>query len=457
MWREVRDKVSDAVNINEVFCNPGAERQILANCIQNKDDILKCENEGLTPKHFAIPINKHIYNTMMYLFTKNLALDAMTIYNLISTTKARESLEEFGGEEYLQLLQYAPTTMNLPVFCNEVIGNYIKRQTYDTCSNIQQQLVTNKAIDPISIINQKASELTLENTKKNVTYKMGDSFEDRVVNMTEVCEVPGLAVGWHEFDRLTGGAQGNDLIVVVAESKTGKSVTLLNWAKNIAINQKLPILWIDSEQTDREEEMRLASIISQVPEAELKTGLYRQDTLYGTADSKIQRVKEASVLMQQSEFFHVFMPDFTLEKVVAKTKEFYLKYGIVAMFFDYIKLTPDLIRQYKDMRPDMALETFTSGLKNLAGELNIPIFTAAQENRGGYGNTEKDAKNIGESLGILKLATKLMFLRNMTDEEIILNPKANQKLLVKYMRHSESNKSIDIFYNRPFITQIAIT
>ena len=60
---------------------------------------------------------------------------------------------------------------------------------------------------------------------------MGDKLGERLQARAEQPEeVPGLPTGWAKFDKATRGGQAGDLIIVNAESKTGKSVTLLNWA-----------------------------------------------------------------------------------------------------------------------------------------------------------------------------------------------------------------------------------
>jgi replicative DNA helicase len=388
----------------------------------------------------------------MYLFTNNLSIDIISIINLIQHSKHKGELDKFGGEDYIYTLEQAPVTDNIPMFCRQIINEYIKRQTYDTCEEILNSILENKINNPLEVMNTKTMELTLENTKKNKTYKMGDKLQERLDKRQDAGKLAGLSTGWKKFDNITGGASGGDLVVVCAESKVGKSVALMNWAENIAVQQQLPILWIDTEQSDEEEEYRLLAITSQVPEEELKRGLYKVDTFYGTAVDKQQRIDRALALIKSAKFFHVYMPDFTTEKVIAKTREYYLKEGIVAVFFDYIHLTDTLLSTYRGMRDDIILTTFTNTLKTIGGELGIPVFTAVQENRSGYNNTEKDAKNIGGSIGILQKATQLLFLRNMTDEELALTPNANQKFIVKYLRHGECPQEINIMYSRPFIT-----
>jgi len=443
----------------EIISNPGAERTILANCLNNPNTIIQCEAEGLMPKHFGIKANVIIYTAIVYLFTQNATIDPVSIQNVIRDPKAQKTLEDIGGLEYLMLLQQSPQSQNINMFVQQVMQCYVRRMIYNTSAQLQKDVLNDEQSTIEELLGktqQSITQITLETTKVAEAYKMGDKIDERLQEKANnPNEVPGLPTGWVTLDKLTKGGQPGDLIIVCAESKTGKSVTLMNWAKYAAIDLGQPILYIDAEQSDEEEEFRLLSIVSQIPEDELTTGLFMRDTGYGTAKEKIERIKKAKTLIKNSKFYHVSMPEFTLEKIQAITRQFYLKHGIVALYFDYIDFNPTLLAQNKHMRDDMILTNLAVGLKNLGHDLGIPVFTAAQENRTGYGATEKDAKNIGGSIGILQKATKLLFLRNKNEEELALQGanRGNQKLLLKYQRHGEMGKEIDIFFDRIRITQ----
>lgn len=451
------------LDIKEIITNPGAERVILSNCIATPNTLIECEAIGLYPKHFAVEANSIIYNSIMYLFSNNMKIDALSILNIVKDDKAKQTIEAIGGLEYLMLLQQSPTTSNITMFCQEVISCSIRRSLYKTCDDLQKYVIETNTTDTDMIfgtINKKITELSLNSHKKIDVYKMGDELESRLDSIANnVTEVPGLPTGWKKFDRITKGGQPGDLIIVCAESKTGKSIILLNWAKHISIDCGFPILWIDSEQVQHEQESRLVSNISQIPEDEIVTGMYTQDTANGTAKEKTYRMKCAVNILKQSQFYHVYMPDFTFEKIQAITRQFHLKYGIAAMFFDYINFNPTLMAQNRNLRDDMILTNLTIGLKDISGTLQIPVYTAAQENRTGYGATEKDAKNIGGSIGILQKATKLLFLRNKTEAELAMDgvSKGNQKLLIKYQRHGESGDvELNIFYDKCRLTQYEV-
>ena len=83
----------------------------------------------------------------------------------------------------------------------------------------------------------------------------------------------------------------------------------------------------------------------------------------------------------------------------------------------------------------------TTALKEIAGELGIPVYTACQENRSDVKGTEKDASNIGASDRILHYATKIMFLYNKSPEQIAKEGinKGTKQIKILVQRNGESD------------------
>ena len=182
--------------------------------------------------------------------------------------------------------------------------------------------------------------------------------------------------------------------------------------------------------------------------------MYVVDTENGTAIDKVARIKKAREELQMGNYYHIYMPHFTIESVTAIVKKFKIQFDIQALFFDYIKIPSS--QSNIDMKEYQALGFFTSGLKDIAGTLQIPVYTAAQSNRSAIGGTDKDASDIGGSYRILQLATKLMFLVNKSDEQIAKHgiQNGNQMLLVKFQRNGMSDcDPINIMFHKQLLYQ----
>lgn len=122
--------------------------------------------------------------------------------------------------------------------------------------------------------------------------------------------------------------------------------------------------------------------------------------------------------------------------------------------FDYIKMPSSDVSGLNNAQEHQRLGFFTTCLKNMAGICDIPVITACQANRSELGNTNPDASSIGGSYRILQLATKLMFLRNKTDNELLIEgyAKGNQVLHIKYQRNGQGDMAVDVQFDRPILS-----
>jgi replicative DNA helicase len=430
--------------------------------LKNPEKIIECEEE-IEPKHFLVPAHRYIYTSILYLYSKNITPTPLAINEVLVNETARQELNKMGGLEYLTTLaQTEVHEDNLYIYCQKILQAYTRHQIVNICYDTIDNMVDDKSevLNPselIEIVEKKISTLNNNVTQKSEVYKMGDKTEEILKERAEQPSVvPGLEVGFQQFDRYTNGGQPGDLIVVCGRSKTGKSTLLTNWATKLAIYDKIPILYIDTEMNEREQEDRILAILAGIPHSEIISGMYVLDTEYGTAKEKIAKLKHATQILKESEYYHVYMPHFTLEKVNAIAKQFKTQKQIGALFFDYLKVPSNQMGSLKTVQEWQMLGFLASGLKDLAGLLNIPCYSAVQENRTDIKNTKKDASNIGGSDRILHLATKLIFIYNKTDEDIakegIIN--GNQQLYIAYQRNGLSDcPPINIMFNRPFLKQ----
>ena len=442
--------------------SPTSERNIISICLRNNDSIIDVEGNGLYPEHFGVKANRYIYQAMVYLYSKQQSPTPMAISEVLADAKARKSLDEIGGLDYLQTLSEGRAKEdNLEIFCMKVKQSYTRRAVYDICEDTKSFVIgeQSEVLNPSEIIGElerKITDLSVSASDTTDVYKMGDETEEVLAERAEHPDtVPGLETGWTQFDTITNGGQPGDLICVVAESKTGKSVTLTNWATKFGIIDQIPVLYIDTEMNHREQEDRILSRLTGIPANEIMNGMFLMDTIHGKGEDKILLLKEAREKLGLGAYYHIYMPHFTIESVTAVARKFKMQFGIEALFFDYIKI-PSSQGSFAEVKEYQALGFFTSGLKDIAGLLKIPVYTAAQTNRSDLGGTDKDATSIGGSYRILQLASKLMFLVNKTDEQIATQGinNGNQLLSIKYQRNGESDcDPINIMFHKEILYQ----
>ena len=420
-----------------IINNPTSERSLISLCLNNADLLVDVENNEVYSQHFTIPAHRHIFTAMMYLYSKGIKPSPLSIMEVITDKKAKEEIENFGGISYIEDMTLMDIDKsNLKIFCEKVKQTYARKELYDVCEKAKTFMLSDESekLNPGELVGQIENKITeIANSAINETtvYKMGSDLQARLEERAKrPTLVAGIQVGWTVFDRLTNGGQAGDLIIVCARAKMGKSVILTNWAKRFSIDDGLPVLYIDTEMTSEEQEDRLVSILTQIPVSEIRT-----------AKEKIEKIKNAIEQIKSSPYYHVYMPNFSAEKVTALAKQYKAKYNIQALFMDYIKIPASQGNSLQQIKEYQALGFFTSTLKDIAGTLKIPVYSAVQENRNDEKGTEKGAGNVAGSDRILQLATKLMFLYAKTDEQIARDTTllGNRHLKIAYQRNGESD------------------
>lgn len=445
-----------------IINNPTSERSLLSLCLNNADLLVEVEGAEVFSQHFTIPAHRHIFTAMMYLYSKGITPTPISIIEVITDKKAKEEIEEFGGLSYIEDMTLMDIDKsNLKIFCKKIKQTYARKEIYDICENTKNFMLSDesKTLNPselVGIVESKITEIACNTVNENGVHKMGNGLKERLEERAKrPTLVAGLEVGWEIYDRVTNGGQVGDLIIVCARAKMGKSVVLTTWAKKFSIEDELPVLYIDTEMTSEEQEDRLVSMITKIPVHEIVTGLFAIDTEEGTAKEKIAKIKDAIDLINKSPYYHVYMPNFSSEKVVSLAKQYKSKYNIQALFFDYIKVPASGSSTLNSMKEYQALGFFTSTLKDLAGILKIPVYSAVQENRNDEKGTEKGAGNVAGSDRILQLATKLMFLYAKTDEQIARDSVllGNRQLKIAYQRNGESDVApINLQFDNKIVT-----
>lgn len=367
---------------------------------------------------FAVDGHKFIYMAMTYLVNEGKELDPVSILNVYTSDKAKEAIEELGGVEYIEAMKGSPVAPNTVMFISHIVQASARRAVREKALEIAEQAIKDERPlnDYLNNIESKFRDVAIEYQVATEVEKLGEGIGERLKErLLNPMSVIGLKTGWKAFDLATLGLIDGELTIVGARSKVGKSTVLLNWCKKIAIEDKIPTLYIDTEMYKEEQEDKLLSMLSGVPHAEIRNGQFGQDTINGSAREKIAKVQAASKALKEGNLHHVYLPDFTLEKVRALVRKYQIEHDIRLVVFDYIKL-PSSNASLGD-KEFQALGYLTSGLKDMAGQLKVPVISAVQLNRTAVGRDDYDESMLAGSDRILFLANRVCVLRRSNEEE----------------------------------------
>lgn len=407
------------ITTKERIHRSGSERALIGICLNKPDQLILASGSGLRPEHFAVDAHKYIYMAMTYLVEQGNEPDPISITNVFTDEKANKAIEEMGGITYLESAKLTPYLGNTQMFIDQIKQAAARRDIYDKAEAVKKRMEKDADSDVNSVISAVESDfrdISIEYQVATGVTKLGTDTADRLKQrLLTPQDVIGLKTGWKLFDLATLGLIDGELTIVGARSKVGKSTVLLNWCNKICIQDGVPTLYIDTEMYDYEQEDKLLSIISGVPHEEIRTGRFGVDTEAGKAVDKIAALQDANRELKEAPFFHVYLPNFTAEKIRALVRKYQVEHGVKLVVFDYIKL-PSSDSNLGD-KEFQALGYLTSALKDIAGELKVPIISAVQLNRSAVGKDDMDESMIAGSDRILFLANRVCMLRKSTEKE----------------------------------------
>lgn len=181
----------------------------------------------------------------------------------------------------------------------------------------------------------------------------------------------GVPTGFTDFDLVTGGLQ-TGLHVWYARPGMGKTAAAVSTIMNMS-EMNIPVGLMSLEMPDTQLASRIQAIKSNVPfwriyRRKFESDQQEMDVLQRLADSAtlpIYITDSTSVKNDQIRHY--------AEKAVRK-------YGIKALFIDYIQLI-EIVSTNKNDNRQNEVQKLSRGLKILSKDLDIPIIALAQVNR----------------------------------------------------------------------------
>ncbi len=191
---------------------------------------------------------------------------------------------------------------------------------------------------------------------------------------SEIGTIPGIASGYKDLDRMTGGFQPGQLIIIAARPAMGKTAFALNLAMEAAINQK-QTLFISLEMTRRRIYSRLAARFPGLDAGRLSGGQLTAEEQEALADAGIAL---SSYPLDISENVC------SLIEITKRIRQA-VKRGTEMVVIDYLQL----IETERKENRTVEVATISRALKNLALNTGIPIIALSQLSRATEARNDK--------------------------------------------------------------------
>lgn len=387
------------------------ERALLSIALRNSEYLGELCSK-ITPDFFLFRPNRLIYLAMSSLFSSVKRIDLGTL-----NIRCDElGLDKTARDKYLPLLfnsSFDDSSFDLHL--KSVKNAYIKYQLHIALSKSMGQVENNKqsesSLDGDDLLKYASEEISKLNSCRGLEAKVvcfSDRARDLVKERVECkADVQGIRTGIEELDKAINGLQDGTLTVVAARMKVGKSALLANIADYVAYEtEQCSVLFISTEMKTDEDILRTLAIRTYIKERSIANGKVYEDPEEGRLlDAALEKIEGCP-----TQIYHEYMPNFTVESVVARCKYWRKKIDNLGLIiFDYIKMPPARDLGQVNFKEHQLLGELTTALKNqVAGEEDIAVVTACQLNR---------ENEVADSDRIARYANNMLKLRFQTQEE----------------------------------------
>lgn len=349
-----------------------AEEAVLGSLLIDPDAILEVAS-FLKADAFYREQNRWIYQAILDLHDARDPLDFITLTEML---RQRGQLDDIGGEAYLiGLLNAVPTSVNAASYGRIVEAAAVRRGLIQAASTI-----ANLAYDEdeqITVVIDRAEQalftVSEERTKRDLVpvRDIARTYMDRVVELSQRGdEMIGVPTGFHDIDRLLGGLNKSDLLIVAARPGMGKTAFQLGMALHAGLRHGKRIAMFNLEMSGEQLVQRLIASETRIDSQRLRRGQLH--------DSEWQIFYEAIGRLAETQIFVDDTPAITPMQLRTKCRRLYAEHGLDLVMIDYLQL---MHAEHASNNRVQEISEISRGLKGLARELDVPVVTASQLSR----------------------------------------------------------------------------
>ena len=369
--------------------NIEAEQALLGAILVNNDAFYRV-SDFLDPEHFSEELHRRIFEIAQSLIRAGKLATPITLKTFLGDA-------DLGGmtvSQYLaRLAAEATTIINADAYGRTIYDLAMRRQLI----NIGEDMVNVAYDSPVDDSPRKQieeAERKLYELAERGRYEGGfQSFSDALKSAVDMAaeafkrdrKLSGVATGLSDLDRMMGGLQSSDLVIVAGRPGMGKTALATNIAFNVAraySGERQP------DGTIKRLDGGIVGFFSLEMSAEqLATRIIAEQS--GVASYKIRRgeiqehefarIADAARDMERVPFYIDHTGGISIAQLTARARRLKRQKGLDVLVVDYLQLLSGSSKKGENRVQE--LTEITTGLKALAKELACPVIALSQLSR----------------------------------------------------------------------------
>ena len=346
----------------------------------------------LTEEDFYRERHRKIFHAIKRLYERSEPIDALTVSEFLAQ---QGELEQVGGREVVSnLASTVPVAGNARHYARIVQQNALLRRLLEASQRIQTS-VYDREDEPVKLA-ENAERMLFQVAHEEQAedfHEISEIVSREVDRLEELAsgraELSGTPSGFDHLDKITGGFQPGNLIILAARPGMGKSGFVANIAEHVSVQLERPVAFFSLEMSDSELAQRLIAKRARISSDRLRKGQVN--------DADWAKVLRVCNQLEDSPLWIDESADLTSLDLRAKARRLHAQEhnagngGLALIIIDYIQLM-----RAEDTRANRVEQVgqMSRGLKMLARELKVPVIALSQLSRAPEQRTGRDKRPI---------------------------------------------------------------
>ncbi len=390
---------ADAVKLSEISsARSGAEpdyrvmphneevEQALLGALLINNKSLERVSEYLRPEHFYNPVHGRIYDAIAKFVDRGQDASPITLKNFFEKDT---DLAHVGGGQYLSdLAANVISVLNVSDYGQMVYEMHLRRALITLGEDVVNDAYDHN-IDIGAGQQIEQTEKRLFDLATSGDYKTGFvPFHKSLANAIRHAElayqregqITGVTTGLIDLDKMLGGLQNSDLVILAGRPAMGKTALATNIAFNAtrahlekAGREGAVVGFFSLEMSAEQLATRILADLAGVPSDKIRRGEVR--------DTDFHTFVEASDTLSRVPLFIDDTPGQTIGAIRTRARRLQRQHKLGMIVIDYLQLIQGSGRGSGAENRVQEISEITRGLKTLAKELNVPVLALSQLSR----------------------------------------------------------------------------
>lgn len=355
-------------------CNIEAEKKTLGAMIRDPEAIIRVR-DILQPHDFHQPSHQIIYQSILDITNRGSSVDLMILHDDLERKK---QVDHAGGLLYLtEIVHGVATSVNIEYHAAIVLEKSQRRQLIRHCSEITEKAQAGEEdVESLtSLLQDRLQKISARQSgPQSLNQLLGDVLTDTRQRIEDAWEGRPprrfLSTGFHDLDRLTGGIDQGEMVILAAQPSLGKTALACSIALNVA--QSGPVVFFSLE-TDAPDILRRMIAI--------QAGFSFHDLSEGRAPANALTTLEKTAATLQS--LPIYIDDsrgISPDQIYARSEKIKMQAkGLKLVIVDYLQLMN--IPYLKGLKKYEQVTELSHQCQILPGKLKCPLLLLSQLSR----------------------------------------------------------------------------